>query len=57
LPQFSIRQAAAVHAWVSPELCRKLLLVSEISGGLVIDFRMASDAIVKHLNVFKDLPV
>jgi len=30
-----------------------LLLVGEISGCLVSDFRMTSNAIVKHLDVFK----
>jgi hypothetical protein len=29
-------------------------LVSEISGDLIADFRMMSDTIVKHLDVFKD---
>jgi hypothetical protein len=29
-------------------------LVSEISGYLIANFRMTPDAIVEHLNVFKD---
>jgi len=38
----------------SSALCRKLLLAREISGCLIANFRMMPDALVKHLDVFKD---
>jgi hypothetical protein len=56
---YSIERSSIYWTAKSSELCCRMLLagsilVSEISRYVIVYFRMTSDTIVKHLDVFKD---